>query len=77
MVSGQFGMEATCTSDTSIPLSKQLEKAIFHIEGSIDEVEFDELDDELTREAIPADPSVKITVTRSWTKGCITGKIPL
>ena len=59
MVSGQFGMEATCTPDTSIPLSKQLEKAISHIEGNIDEVEFDELDDELAREAIPADPGVK------------------
>ena len=59
MVSGQFGMEATCTPDTAIPLSKQLEKAISNIEGRIDEVEFDELDDELTREAIPADPSVK------------------
>ena len=59
MVSGQFGMEATCTPDTAIPLSKQLEKAISHIEGSIDEVELDELDDELAREAIPADPGVK------------------
>lgn len=59
MVSGQFGMEATCTPDTAIPLSKQLEKAISHIKGSIDEVEFDELDDELAREAIPADPGVK------------------
>ena len=59
MVSGQFGMEATCTPDTAIPLSKQLEKAISHIEGRIDEVEFDELDDELTREAIPSDPGVK------------------
>ena len=59
MVSGQFGMEATCTPDTTIPLSKQLERAVSHIEGSIDEVEFDELDDELAREAIPADPSVK------------------
>ena len=59
MVSGQFGMEAICTPDTSIPLSKQLEKAISNIEGSIDEVEFDELDDELAREAIPADPGVK------------------
>lgn len=52
-------MEATCIPDTTIPLSKQLEKAISHIEGSIDEVEFDELDDELARESIPADPSVK------------------
>ena len=59
MVSGQFGMEATCTPDTTISLSKQLEKAISNIEGSIDEVEFDELDDELAREAIPADPGVK------------------
>lgn len=25
MVSGQFGMEATCIPDTTIPLSKQLE----------------------------------------------------
>ena len=49
-------MEATCTSDTSIPLSKQLEKAVSHIEGSIDAVE---LDDELQRESIPADPNVK------------------
>mgnify|MGYP005801795347 CR=1 FL=1 len=59
MVSGQFGMEATCTPDTAIPLSEQLEMAISYIEGSIDEVEFDELDDELAREAIPADPGVK------------------
>ncbi len=59
MVSGQFGMEATCTPNTTISLSKQLEKAISHIEGSIDGVEFDELDDELAREAVPADPGVK------------------
>ena len=59
MVSGQFGMEATCNPDNSIPLSEQLKKAISHIEGSIEAVEFDELDDELTREAIPADPGVK------------------
>ena len=59
MVSGQFGMEATCTPDTSIPLSQQLEKAISHIEGNIDAVEFEELDDELQRESIPADPNVK------------------
>ena len=59
MVSGQFGMEATCTPNTTISLSKQLEKAISHIEGSIDGVEFDELDDELAREAVPADSGVK------------------
>ena len=59
MVSGPFGMEATCNPDNSIPLSEQLKKAMSHIEGSIDAVEFNELDDELTREAIPADPGVK------------------
>ncbi len=59
MVSGPFGMEATCTPDTSIPLSEQLAKAVSHIEGSIEQIEFEELDDELAREAIPADPSVK------------------
>jgi len=59
MVSGPYGMEATCTPDTSISLSEQLGKAIAGIEGSIDAVEFDELDDELQRESIPADPSVK------------------
>ena len=59
MVSGPYGMEATCTPDTSISLSEQLEKAIAGIEGSIEQIEFDELDDELQRESIPADPSVK------------------
>ena len=59
MVSGPFGMEATCTPDNSIPLSEQLAKAVSHIEGSIEQIEFAELDDELAREAIPADPSVK------------------
>ncbi len=59
MVSGPFGMEATCTPDTAIPLSEQLSKAVSRIEGSIEPAEFEELDDELAREAIPADPNVK------------------
>ncbi|MDL2301015.1 DUF3849 domain-containing protein [Lachnospiraceae bacterium OttesenSCG-928-D06] len=59
MVSGPFGMEATCSPDTSRSLSEQLHAAISHIEGSIEAVEFDELDDELTRQSIPADPEVK------------------
>ena len=59
MVSGPYGMETTCTPDNSIPLSKQLEKAISHIEGSIDEVALDVSDNELTGESIPADPNVK------------------
>ncbi|MCI8409125.1 MAG: DUF3849 domain-containing protein [Lachnospiraceae bacterium] len=59
MVSGAYGMEATCTPDTTIPLSKQLEKAISKIEGSIDTIEPDELEEEIARESIPADPNVK------------------
>ena len=59
MVSGPFGMEATCTPNTEIPLSEQLSKAVSRIEGSIEQAEFEELDDELAREAIPADPNVK------------------
>ena len=59
MVSGPYGMEATCTPDISIPLSEQLKKAISNIEGSIDAIEFEELDDELAATSIPADPNVK------------------
>ncbi len=59
MVSGPFGMEATCSPDNSIPLSEQLQKAISNIEGSIDAVELDERGDESFRESIPADPSVR------------------
>ena len=59
MVSRPYGMEATCSPDNSIPLSEQIQRAISHIEGSIEQIEFDELDDELTRESIPADPNVK------------------
>ena len=57
-VSGPFGMEAACMPDTGSPLSVQLEKAISHIEGSIDTISINE-DDELTEESIPADPDVK------------------
>ncbi|MGN0372091.1 MAG: DUF3849 domain-containing protein [Enterocloster sp.] len=59
MVSGPHGMEATCSPDTSIPLSQQLENAVSRIEGSIEAMEFEELDDEFARENIPADPDVK------------------
>ena len=59
MVSGPHGMETACLPDTSIPLSQQLENAVSRIEGSIETVEFEELDDEFARENIPADPDVK------------------
>lgn len=59
MVSGPFGMESTCVPDTITSLAEQLERAVLSIDGTIDEVEFEELDDELTRQSIPADPDVK------------------
>nr|WP_330414680.1 DUF3849 domain-containing protein [Roseburia sp. AM23-20] len=59
MVSGAYGMESTCVPDTSRPLSEQLQEAVANIEGSIDEIEWDDLTEEQNNESIPADPSVK------------------
>ncbi len=59
MVSGAHGMESTCLPDTSLPLSAQLKHALSHVEGSIEQADFNEIDDELAKENIPADPDVK------------------
>ena len=59
MVSGAHGMESACLPDTSHPLSAQLKNALSHVEGSIEQIDFNEIDDELARENIPADPDVK------------------
>ena len=59
MVSGAHGMESACLPDTSLPLSVQLRNALSHVEGSIEQADFNEIDDELARENIPADPDVK------------------
>lgn len=59
MVSGAHGMESACLPDTSLPLSAQLKNALSHVEGSIEQADFNEIDDELARENIPADPDVK------------------
>lgn len=59
MVSGAHGMESTCLPDTSLPLSAQLKNALSHVEGSIEQADFNEIDDELAKENIPADPNVK------------------
>ena len=59
MVSGAHGMESACLPDTSLPLSVQLKNALSHVEGSIEQADFNEIDDELARENIPADPDVK------------------
>ena len=59
MVSGPYGMESTCMSDTTRPFAQQLQEAISHIDGEIEAVELDELADELADATIPADPDVK------------------
>ncbi len=59
MVSGPYGMESTCKADTSKPFEEQLKEAVSHIEGHIDTVELDELEDEMAAEIIPARPDVK------------------
>ena len=59
MVSGAHGMESACLPDTSLPLSAQLKQALSHVEGSIEQADFNEIDDELAKENIPADPDVK------------------
>ncbi len=59
MVSGPYGMESTCLPDESLPLSEQLQNALSHVEGSIEQADFIEIDDEPQRESIPADPNVR------------------
>ena len=59
MVSGAHGMESACLPDTSLPLSAQLKNALSYVEGSIEQTDFNEIDDELAKESIPADPDVK------------------
>ncbi|MEE7922408.1 SNF2-related protein [Clostridioides difficile] len=59
MVSGAHGMESACLPDTSLPLSAQLKNALSHVEGSIEQADFNEIDDALAKENIPADPDVK------------------
>ena len=59
MVSGAHGMESACLPDTSLHLSAQLKQALSHVEGSIEQADFNEIDDELAKENIPADPDVK------------------
>ena len=59
MVTGAHGMESACLPDNSLPLSAQLNHALSHVEGSIEQADFNEIDDELAKENIPADPDVK------------------
>ena len=59
MVSGPYGMESTCSPDTTRPFAEQLAEAVSRIEGEIEETEIDELADDLAEQTIPADPDVK------------------
>ena len=60
MVSGPYGMESTCKADDSRPFAEQLAKALQNITGQIDTIDLDEeLADDMSRQSIPADPSVK------------------
>lgn len=58
MVSGRFGMEATCMPYENADLAAQLEEAVANIHGEITEYETEE---ELEEEdnSIPADPTVR------------------
>lgn len=58
MVSGRFGMEATCVSYENADLAAQLDEAVANIHGEITEYETEE---ELEEEdnSIPADPTVR------------------
>ena len=60
MVSGPYGMESTCKADDGRPFEEQLAKALQNITGQIDTIDLDEeLADEMSKQSIPADPSVK------------------
>lgn len=58
MVSGRFGMEATCVPYENADLAAQLDEAVANIHGEITEYEVEE---ELEEEdnSIPADPTVR------------------
>lgn len=57
LVSGPYGMESTCRLDESRPFEEQLKEAGGRITGTIDTLELEpELDNELSKQSIPADP---------------------
>lgn len=58
MVSGRFGMEATCVPNESLTLQEQLENIIPKITGTINNSDLEDNLGEVTQNYIPADPSV-------------------
>ena len=59
LVSGPYGMEATCSPVAGKSLEEQLLEAISHIQGEIESAGLDELEDDTEKTTIPADPDVK------------------
>ena len=59
LVSGPYGMEATCSPIEGKSLEEQLKEAMSHIQGEIENSGLDELEDNTEKTTIPADPSVK------------------
>lgn len=59
LVSGPYGMEATCSPIEGKSLEEQLKEAMSHIQGEIENSGLDELEDDIEKATILADPSVK------------------
>ena len=61
MISGPYGMEASCVPNNDKPFAEQLNEALSHIEGVIDkpEVTLDDIEEKLEDRTIPAVPDVK------------------
>ena len=59
MVSGPYGPETACLPNLGVPFEEQLNTRVNLLQGHIDEVELDELEDEMTAEIIPARADVK------------------
>lgn len=59
MVSGPYGMEPTCSPVDDVPFEEQLRRAAGQVRGEIEASGLYELEDEIEKETIPADPSVK------------------
>ena len=59
LVSGPYGMESQCIPDTSSSFEEQLQSALKHIDGKIEQLQWEELEEEPDQRFLPADPDVK------------------
>ncbi len=58
MVSGPYGMEATCEPDNSLPFEEQLKKAMENIQGKIESRSVTDIEDLSVDDVLPAIPEV-------------------